>query len=453
MEPNLNNLPSLGLFTDYYELLMAQVYVERELFDEATFSLFIRKKGKRNFFLCCGLSTFLELLPKFRFSESDLEYLESLGVFSQKFLDFLKNFRFKGEIKAFEEGRFLFPHEPICEVTSSLPVCQLLETFILNVFHIETLVATKALLSVLAAEEISCVDFSARRTHGICAALHVAKASYVAGFKATSNVLAGKLWKIPLTGTMAHSFIEVFEKEEEAFKTYLDFYPQNTILLIDTYDTIRAAKKLAKSKEKFKKIKGVRIDSGDLASLTKEVREIFDKEGLRSWGVFLSGGIDETKIRKIKKQGVPVTGFGVGTYMGVSADEPYLDITYKLVEYKGVPKTKLSPGKKYYPGKKEVYRVYREGKPVRDVIALEKEILRLRKYDVCEKLTRIVWQGERPLLKEPLEVLRKRAERDRALFKEYINFENFKIKYPVRISSGLRYLYQEIVKEIQKELS
>ena len=260
---------------------MAQVYLEKELTKPATFSLFIRKRSKkRPFFLACGTDSFLTLLKHFKFSESDLEYLDSLKIFRKEFLDYLKNFEFKGEIRGLKEGTIFFENEPICEVTAELPIAQLLETFIVNIFHLEILIASKAVLCVIASKEVPCIDFSARRTHGICASLHVAKASYIAGFNATSNMLAGKLFNIPVAGTMAHSFIEIFPKEEDAFRAFIETYPERAILLVDTYDTLKAVKKVVELNKEYLqkgiKIKGVRIDSGDLKEISKKVREILN---------------------------------------------------------------------------------------------------------------------------------------------------------------------------------
>ncbi len=449
-------IPPLGLFTDLYELLMAQVYLERGLTEEATFSLFIRKRSKkRPFFLACGTDTFLTLLKYFKFSEEDFEYLDSLKLFKKEFLDFLKNFEFEGEIRGLKEGTIFFENEPICEVTAPLPVAQLLETFIINIFHIETLVGTKALLSVMTAKGIPCVDFAARRTHGIAASLHVAKASYIAGFGATSNVLAGRLFKIPVTGTMAHSFVEAFPSEEEAFKAFAETYPQRTILLIDTYNTLEAARKVVRLNKEFLnkgiKIRGVRIDSGNLEELSRKVREILDKGGLKDVGIFLSGGIDEHKIKSCVEKEVPVSGFGVGTLFGVSADEPFLDITYKLVEYNGKPRAKLSPGKKFYPGRKEVYRILESCRPVEDWICLAGTLPRSKKGEP-KLLTHLLWKGKERTYREDLEEVRKRAREELKAFSSLVKpcKKGFKTNYSVKISNILKRLLKDIEKSFYR---
>jgi nicotinate phosphoribosyltransferase len=305
------------------------------------------------------------------------------------------------------------------------------------------------------AEGIPCVDFSARRTHGITASLHVAKASYIAGFGATSNVLAGKLFKIPVTGTMAHSFIEAFPSEEEAFKAFAETYPQRTILLIDTYNTLEAAKKVVRLKEEFLekgiKIRGVRIDSGDLEELAKKVRKILDEGGLQEVGIFLSGGIDEHKIKSYVEKGVPVSGLGVGTLLGVSADEPFLDITYKLVEYNGKPKAKLSPGKKFYPGRKEVYRVLDRCLPVEDWICLAGTMPRSKKGEP-HLLTHLLWKGKQRIYCESLEEVRKRAKEELKAFSSLLKpcKKGWKISYPVKISTTLKKLLKSIEEDFYR---
>lgn len=441
---------SLGLFVDLYELLMAQIYVEREYLGNATFSLFIRKRPKkRPFFIACGLDPFLNALEKFRFSEEDLEYLESLKIFKPKFLDYLKNFRFKGEIRALPEGTIFFENEPICEVTAELPVAQLLETLILNTFHIEILSVSKAVLSILHAGDIPCIDFSARRTHGIDASLHVARASYIAGFKATSNVLAGKLFGIPVTGTMAHSFVEIFSDEETAFKTYAETYPNNTILLIDTYNTLEGARKVVKLKDYFKekgiKLKGVRIDSGDLEKLSIEVRKILNKGNLKNIGIFLSSGIDEKIILRLKEKEIPVDGFGIGTKLGVSVDQPYLDIAYKLVEYEGKPKAKLSPGKKFYPGAKDLYRIYKNAQPEYDWLCLKGEKPPVEKEN-AKSLLILVYKGTQKLYTEDLNKIRNRLKHQLNEILPKLNYspKAYK-KFKIKISSKLKQLLKQIV--------
>lgn len=435
---------SLGLFLDLYELTMAQVYFEKGLLGRAVFSLFIRKRPrKRPFFLFAGLGTFLNLLKYFRFEESDLEYLESLKLFKKEFLDYLKNFTFKGFIRSLPEGTIFFEGEPICEVEGDLISAQLIETLIINILHLETLIATKALLCVMEAKGKPLFDFSARRTHGISSSLHVARASYLAGFSGTSNLLAGKLFGISVVGTMAHSFIEVFPSEEEAFKAFAKSYPERTILLIDTYNTLKAAQKVVQLRDFFKKegikIKGVRIDSGNLANLSKRVRKILDKGNMQDVQIFLSGSLDEIEIRKLLKKGAPVDGFGVGTKMGVSEDSPYFEMGYKLVEYEGQPKFKLSPKKELLPGAKDLYRIWDErGNFLFDLITLRGEKVEISSYFKSENLLKPVYQDGKSLYSENLEIIRERV-------KEELK-RNYKKK--VKISVGLKRLFKKLKSQV-----
>ena len=434
---------SIGIFLDFYELTMAQVYFERNLLGKATFSLSIRTRPKnRPFFLFAGLEPFLNLLKNFKFKDADLEYLENLKIFKPSFLDYLKNFSFKGSIRCIPEGTIFFENEPICEVESDLISAQIIETLIINTLHIETLIATKALLCVNSAKGIPIFDFSARRTHGIDSSLHVARASYIAGFSGTSNVLAGKLWKIPVVGTMAHSFVEVFSSEEEAFKAFSETYPDRTILLIDTYDTIGATKKIIKLKSFFEEnkisLKGVRIDSGNLVELSKKVRKILDKGGLKEVQIFLSGSLDEKEIKKLLKAKTPVSGFGVGTKMGVSEDAPYFEMGYKLVEYEGKPCFKLSPKKELLPGSKSLYRVWDEKDQfLFDLIALKDEFVDLSSYPKSTNLLKVVYKDDKILYHESLENIRSRVKEE--LKRNY--------RKRVKVSKAVKALYKHLKKK------
>jgi len=408
------------LLTDLYELTMAQVYVEREMFEEATFSLFVRElPGKRTFLVAAGLGPLLSALEHLRFTEDDLAYIESLRLFRPSFLDYLKSFRFTGELWALKEGTVFFAQEPVVEVTAPLPEAQLIETLAINLVNVETAVATKAALCVLAAQGRPCIDFGARRTQGLEASLRAARASYLAGFSATSNVLAGKLFGIPVTGTMAHSFVESFATEEKAFFAFAQEFPDNSIFLIDTYDTLegaRTAVRVAQAlKEKGFRLKGVRLDSGRIEGLAREVRRVLDEGGLPEVKIFMSGGLDEEKVRRIVASGTPVDAFGVGTKMGVSADAPYLDLAYKLTEYAGKPTLKLSEGKVTFPGKKQVFRERTESEVAKDTLALREEGL------PGEPLLSPVMQGGKALSSpESFAVLRERVKGELASLPEKI---------------------------------
>ncbi|MGH7831340.1 MAG: nicotinate phosphoribosyltransferase, partial [Candidatus Binatia bacterium] len=291
---------------------------------------------------------------------------------------FLKELRFTGEVWAMPEGRLFFKDEPVLEITAPIIEAQLVETFVINQINLQTLIATKAARCVHAAGGRSVVDFSLRRTHGIDAGLKVARASYLAGCDGSSNVLAGKLYGIPIVGTMAHSFVLSFEHEIDAFRAFVKSFPENSILLIDTYDVIAGAQKAVEVAGEMaargERLRGVRIDSGDLDSLAWEVRRIFDEAGFKEVKIIGSGGLDEFDLAELSASAAPFDSYGVGTKMGVSSDAPWFDMAYKLVEYDGRPVLKLSTGKVSLPGRKQVFRfVGGEGRLVKDVLGLRDE--------------------------------------------------------------------------------
>lgn len=351
---------SVALFTDLYELTMAQAYLESGKTGRAVFSLFVRKLPEnRNFLVSCGLEPLVEALAEFKFKKEELKYLKSLKIFKDWFLDYLEQYSFRGNLYAIAEGRIVFHMEPIVQVEGSLPEVQILETIVINIMHYNTLIASKSARCYLASGGKSLVDFGLRRAHGLDAGLYSARACYITGFAGTSNLEAGRRYGIPVFGTMAHSFVMVFDEEEEAFRAFSKSFPDRTIFLIDTYNTREAAKKVVKLVKEGIKVVGVRIDSGDLLQEVKEVRELFDREGLKELKIVVSGGLDEEDLILLQK--APVDIFGVGTKVLTSADSPYLDMAYKLVEYEGKPKLKLSPGKKTFPYKRQVIRHYEDG--------------------------------------------------------------------------------------------
>ncbi len=368
----------LAIFTDLYELTMLQAYFDQRMMDEAVFTLFVRRlPGRRNFLLACGLDTVLNYLENIYFNDENIAYLRSLGKFSQDFLEWLKDFRFTGEVRAVAEGTPVFSNEPILEVTAPIPQAQLIETFVMNQIHLQTVLASKAQRMASAARGRAIVDFGARRMHGIDAAMKAARAFHIGGTAATSNVLAGKRYNVPVAGTMAHSYIQAHENEFEAFRTFAEVYP-GTILLVDTYDTmagVRNVIELAKLLGKDFRVRAVRLDSGDLLSLSKDSRKLLDAAGLNQVEIFASGGLDEDAIAELLSSGAPINGFGVGTSMGVSEDAPSLDIAYKLCEYAGRGRLKLSTGKPILPGPKQIFRVEKDGEDVKDIIGRSKEDL------------------------------------------------------------------------------
>lgn len=402
------------LVTDLYELTMAESYLRENMHRQATFSLFIRDyPDRRAYFVSAGLAQVLELVERYAFSDSAIDYLASTGKLSSALLKYLKNFRFTGTIRAIPEGRIFFAQEPVLEVTGPIIEAQLLETLIMNVIHLETLIAGKAARCVHAARGRSLVDFSLRRAHGVDAGVKVARASYLAGFAGTSNVLAGKIYGIPIFGTMAHSYITSFPREIDSFFAFAKAFPENTVLLIDTYDTLRGAQKALEVARSMaaegETLRGVRLDSGDLAELSRQVRGILNDGGFPGVKIMVSGSLDEDGIQKLLDAGAEIDVFAVGTRMGVSADAPYLDIAYKLVEYDGRPVLKLSSGKKTWVGQKQVYRYYDEqGKMRSDLLCLASE-----EHPEAEPLLDVVLEkGRVKSGPESLDVIRSRFSKD-----------------------------------------
>jgi len=441
----------LALFSDLYELTMAASYFEEEKFEESTFSLFIRQyPTDRAYFVAAGLEEVLHYLETLGFQEDDLAYLETTGLFKPRFLDYLKDLRFTGEVYALPEGSIFFKDEPILEVTAPIIEAQLVETFVINAINFQTLIATKASRSTYIAGTRRLVDFSLRRTQGVDAGLKVARASYLGGFIGTSNVLAGKLYAIPIFGTMAHSYITSFEHELDAFRAFARDFPKNTILLIDTYDNIAGAKKAIQVAQEMEargeKLRGVRLDSGDMAAISVEVRRLFKEAGLDYVQVFASGGFDEFKIAQVLEAGGQIDAFGVGTKMGVSADAPYFDIAYKLVKYGTRPVMKLSTGKVTLVDKKQVFRRYNDqGQMREDTIALRDETI----ADATPLLSKVMEKGQ---LIRPVPGLK--DSRDFFLQEFGLLPERFKAlrhppQYPVRISPALQELEGQVEHEIQ----
>ncbi|OHC70201.1 MAG: nicotinate phosphoribosyltransferase [Rhodocyclales bacterium GWA2_65_20] len=355
------NAATSPLLTDLYQLTMLQAYREQGMNGIAAFEFFVRKlPAGRNFLVLAGLEQVLDYLENLRFADDDLAWLADCGRFRPDFVDALAALRFGGDVDAMPEGTPFFADEPILRVVARLPQAQLAETRIINLLQFQTLVASKAARCVLAAPDRLLVDFGLRRAHGAEAGLLSARASFLAGFGGTSNVLAGKLWEVPLFGTMAHSFIQAHEDETAAFENFARSHPRANTMLIDTYDTEAAATKLvplaARLAQEGIAIQAVRIDSGDLGEHARRVRAILDRGGLTGIKLFASGNLDEYRLRDLIAAGAPIDGFGVGTRMNTSADQPYLDCAYKLQEYDGQPRRKRSEGKATWPGRKQVYR-------------------------------------------------------------------------------------------------
>ena len=366
------NDDNAGTLTDLYQLTMLQSYFEHRMNDIAVFDLFVRRlHPNRNYLVAGGLEQVLHYLETLSFSNEHLSYLRSLNRFSSTFIDYLGSLRFTGDVYAVREGTVVFANEPLLEIVAPLAEAQIIETFVINQIHLQTLAASKAARVVAAAQGRSIVDYGLRRIHGTDAGLKAARAFYIAGVDATSNVLAGEIYGIPVSGTMAHSFIQAHDSEYEAFRHFAETFPDGT-MLVDTYNTldgVRHVIRLARELESAFRVTGIRLDSGDLAMLSKESRRLLNEAGLSKLKIFASGNIDEYSITSLIQSGAPIDGFGVGTHMGTSADAPYLDMAYKLVEYAGVPRMKFSPAKSTLPGRKQVFRALVNGKAAGDEIA------------------------------------------------------------------------------------
>ncbi len=407
--------PSPILFTDLYELTMLQAYLEEGQHDEAVFSLFVRRlPDRRNFLLACGLDTMLRFLETARFDKPALDYLATLGLSSDRFLRTLEAFRFEGDVYAMPEGTPFFANEPVLEVVASLPQAQLVETFLLNQFTLQTTLASKAARVVSAARGHIVVDFGLRRMHGLDAGLKSARVFYIAGLAGTSNLAAGQVYGVPVYGTMAHSYIQTHEDELHAFRDFARLYP-NTVLLVDTYDTlagVRHVVDLARELGDRFQVRAIRLDSGDLATLAREARGILDEAGLQRVQIFASGGLDEDRIDRLLTEGAPIEGFGVGSDLAVSSDAPSLDAVYKLVAYRGRGRTKLSEGKGVLPGRKQVYRFAADRVASHDVIAQVDEPSSAF-GDARPLLVPVMRRGERLAAgRETIDVARARAKAD-----------------------------------------
>jgi nicotinate phosphoribosyltransferase len=348
-----------ALLTDLYELNMAASFIRRGMHDEATFSLFVRDLPKhRGFLVAAGLEPSLEFLETFRFEEDDLRYLGDELGFDADVLDAFRELRFEGDVWAVPEGRIVYANEPLLEITAPIAVAQLVEPYLLNQLTFQTTIASKAARCTIAAGGKDLVDFSLRRTQGLEAAINVARVTSIVGFAATSNVEAARRFDLPVAGTMAHSYIEAFPSEAEAFRAFAQDLPRRTTFLVDTYDTLNGVETaIAVIRELgLEGNLGVRIDSGNLDEVSRAVRRVLDEASMPSVRIFASGGLDEHDLERLVRAGAPIDAFGVGTRVGVSADAPYLDSAYKLVEYDGRPMLKLSAMKATAPGRKQVFR-------------------------------------------------------------------------------------------------
>ncbi|MCW1990789.1 nicotinate phosphoribosyltransferase [Bradyrhizobium diazoefficiens] len=390
-----------ALLTDLYQLNMVQAYLETGQTETAVFEFFVRKlPPQRNFLVAAGLEQALEFLQDLRFSDDELSWLIRGGRFSARLIDYLSDFRFSGDVHAMPEGAVFFANEPILRVTAPLPEAQLVETRLINVLHFQSLIASKAARMALLAPDKLLVDFGLRRAHGAEAGLLAARASYIGGIAGTATVLAEKCFGIPACGTMAHSFIQSFDDETAAFESFARARPKDLVLLIDTYDTEMAARKVVALAPRLRtlgiSVRGVRIDSGDLVALSRRVRRILDEGGLKDVTIFVSGGIEEETLSSFIREAAPIDGIGIGTSLATSSDAPALDCAYKLQEYAGVARRKRSAGKATWPGRKQVWRRYdAEGLMASDVLSTEDD------SQEGEALIGPVLQEGRPVAHQP----------------------------------------------------
>ncbi len=434
-----------ALLTDLYQLTMLQGYFEQQMEDAAVFEFFVRKLPKnRAFLVAAGLEQVLDYLQDLCFAADELEWLATTGFFSSRFIDRLAELRFSGDVHAMPEGTVFFPNEPILRITAPFPEAQLVESRIINLLHFQTLIASKAARSVLAAPGKLLVDFGFRRAHGAEAGLLAARASYLCGFSGSATVAAGQQFAIPVYGTMAHSFIQAHADEQLAFEHFAMANPDNVVFLIDTYDTEAGAEKVVKLapllQQKGIAIKGVRLDSGDLGEHAFKVRNILDRAGLQQVTIFASGSVDEYQLEQLAARKAPIDGYGIGTHMDTSADAPYLDCAYKLQEYAGIARRKRSEGKATWPGRKQVYRRYdSQGAVSEDTITTA---------DACcsgqPLIEQVMRGGERIKPLPTLEKTRQYALQQLHSLPEHLRRLHNVQTYPVHISDELRALAHSV---------
>ncbi|WP_054033796.1 nicotinate phosphoribosyltransferase [Desulfatitalea tepidiphila] len=438
--------PSSPMLTDLYELTMSAAYFQSGVKGKGTFSLFTRKDPHRGFYVAAGIQNALDFLESLHFEDQDIAYLSDLKLFSDDFLNFLAGMRFNGEVWALAEGTPFFADEPIMEVTAPIIESQLVETYLINAVGLATMIATKGARCVHVAQGRGLIDFSLRRTQGTDAGMTVARSTYLSGFDATSNVLAGQRYGIPVSGTMAHSFVQAFPNEIDAFRTYARLFPEKTILLIDTYDTVQGAHLAVEvaheMRAKGSQLKGVRLDSGDMIDLSRQVRRILDDGGCREVQIFASGGFDEFGLAEALAQGAPIDAFGVGTKVGVSADSPYMDLVYKLVQIDERPVRKLSTGKVTLAGQKQVYRRFSSetGQMVEDIIAKRGETIE----DAEPLLAPMMRSGRRLAAQPSLSQIRDRFQRQFKAIPDAFKALEAPARFPVRVSKQLAALQQQI---------
>src|SRR6516164_260320 len=437
--PNMWEADS-ALLTDLYQLNMLAAYLEHGLTETAVFELLVRKlPTHRGFLMAAGLEQAMQFLETLSFTPTELDALRGLGQFPDSFFAWLRSLRFTGDVDAMPEGTMFFPDEPILRVTAPLPEAQFVETRLVNLLHFQTVVASKAAHMVLAAPGKPLIDYGLRRAHGAEAGVLAARASYIAGFSGTATVAAGIAFGVPVYGTMAHFFVQAHDDEVLAFEHFAHSHPKGLVLLIDTYDTERAAGRVVALAPRLARkgltISGVRIDSGDLGQHAARVRRILDEGGLQSIKIVASGGLDENALLELSRADAPIDSYGVGTSLTTSSDDPALDCAYKLQEYAGTARRKRSEGKATWPGRKQVWRWYDEGGLLaRDLVSLAVE-----RYE-GEPLLRPAMRGGRRLADLPdLTASRAQAKNQLARLPPALaRLETY--NYPVQIGVPLREL-------------
>jgi nicotinate phosphoribosyltransferase len=431
-----------SLSTDLYELNMVQAYLDQSEDADAVFEFFFRRlPERRGFLLAAGLDTVLDYLETLRFTPEEIDWLAKTGRFRKNLIDYLANFRFTGDVHAIPEGTVVFPHEPLIRITAPLPQAQLIESRVINILHFQSLIASKAARMVLAANGKSLADFGLRSAHGAEAGLLSARASTIAGFGGVANVEAGMKFGIPVVGTMAHSFVQIHDDEAAAFEDFARARPDGVVLLIDTFDTEAGARKVVELAPKLKKdgigIRGVRIDSGDLIAMSRKVRSILDAGGLKDTIILVSGGVDEDFIAKVVAADAPIDGFGVGASLDASSDVPVLDCAYKLQEYRGKPRRKLSEGKVTWPGRKQVWRTVKGSTIAGDIVSVETD-----KQAGEQLVVQVMKGGKRLAAAESLATIRERAVRELGRLPDALRRLE-PAQYPVKISDALEALGRE----------
>ena len=435
-----------ALLPDLYQLTMLQAYFDEGMADAAVFEFFVRALPPgRNFLVAAGLEQVLCYLEQFRVTEAELAWLRAHGGFREPFLAALGALRFTGDVHALPEGTVFFGNEPVVRITAPIAQAQVVESRLLSLLHFSTLIASKAARSVLAAPGKLLVDFGMRRAHGAEAGLLAARAAYLAGFSGTATVLAGMEFGIPVFGTMAHSYIEAHADEISAFRAFARSCPANVVFLIDTSDTERAAEKVVLLAPELAnagiRVRGVRLDSGDLAAHARAVRAILDRGGLSEVTIVSRGNRDAWKLQQRLAAGAPIDGFGIGTALDTSSDAPFLDCAYKLQEYAGTPRRKHSEGKATWPGRKQVYRHFApDGTMDHDVVALEGDA-----QQGTPLLLPVMQGGKRMAVAESLDGIRARVAAELVRLPPQLRrLEPSPAPYRAEIAPGLRALAAEL---------